>query len=193
MMAVLLGIGLVAALLYLAGGHGGWHAGQFGEGWRGSGMHHYGNGWYIAPWVVVGLIGALLVATIGLFPLLVMAGGGYLVYRMASGRGPRVPAMAFRPTGPGAAPAPVEDGIFCPSCERPVSRHWATCPHCGYRKYVAPDLIQRRCATCGTELQKEWSACPYCSTRIDAPAVVPAPGPAQPKSAPAPVETSLTF
>jgi len=154
-------------------------------------MHHHGPG--PAPWIVFGLIGALLaVAFGGLIPLLVVFGGGYLIYRWLSGsNAPRVPSLNFRSQGPGGVPAPVEQGIFCPSCEQPVSRNWATCPNCGYRKYVAPDLIQRRCATCGTDLQKDWNACPYCSSRIDTPLLMPAPGPAQARPAP-PAETATS-
>jgi len=90
-----------------------------------------------------------------------------------------MPAINLGMRGPGGVADAAEQGIFCPSCNTAVSRNWATCPHCGYRKFLAPDLIRRRCTTCGTELQKDWNACPYCSTRIDAPLTAPAPGPAQ--------------
>ena len=140
----------------------------------------FGLFWVLAAGLLVaGLIGVLVAVFIGLLPVIAMVGGGYLLFRAFSGQGPRFRAMNFRGHGPGRMAAPIEQGIFCPSCNSPVSRQWATCPHCGYRKYLAPDLIQRRCGTCGTEVQKDWNACPYCSTRIDAPLTAPAPGPAQ--------------
>lgn len=129
--------------------------------------------------LLASIVGVLVFAVFSLLPVVVMVGGGFLLFRAFAGHGPRGRTLNFRPHGPGRMAAPVEQGIFCPSCSQPVSRQWATCPHCGYRKYVAPDLIQRRCATCGTELQKDWNACPYCSTRIDAPLTAPAPGPGQ--------------
>jgi len=180
--ALLLGMGLVVgALLVLSSWHHGYHAFGFpgyGYGWRGPGM--FGLFWaFAAALLVVGMIGVLVAVFIGLLPVIAMVGAGYLLFRAFSGHGPRWRAMNFRGHGPGRMAAPVEQGIFCPSCNHSVSRQWATCPHCGYRKYLAPDLIQRRCATCGTELQKDWNACPYCSTRIDAPLTAPAPGPAQ--------------
>lgn len=184
-MGLLLGIGIVAAFLLLMSGH----LGHVGAGWRGPIMTSW-HGAPAAPWLAFGLAGALLLALVGLFPLALVIGGGYLLYRVLSGGSVHMPAFSLGRTGAGGAPSPVEPGIFCPSCERPVSRNWATCPHCGYRKYVAPDLIQRRCATCGTELQKDWNACPYCSTRIDTPLLVPAPGPAAPKTEEAPREAT---
>lgn len=132
------------------------------------------------PFILAGVIALAVFAVIGLAPIAVMIGGGFVLFKMLNGSGPHVPAMRFRGYGPGRMAAPVEQGIFCPSCNEPVSRQWATCPHCGYRKYLAPDLIQRRCGTCGTELQKDWNACPYCSTRVDAPLLAAAPGPSQP-------------
>jgi DNA-directed RNA polymerase subunit RPC12/RpoP len=137
-------------------------------------MHgYYGPG--MAPWLVFGTIGALLAAAFGLLPLALMVAGGYFLYRWFSGKGAPMPAFATHPQGPGGSAPPAEQGIFCPACNGPVHRNWATCPHCGYRKYVAPDLIQRRCANCGTQLQKDWNACPYCSTRIDEPVTMPSP------------------
>ncbi|HEV7216260.1 MAG TPA: zinc ribbon domain-containing protein [Chloroflexota bacterium] len=136
-----------------------------------------------AALLIASIVGVLAVAFFSLLPVVVMVGGGYLLFRAVSGgghsHGLRTRSMSFRAHGPGRIAAPVEQGIFCPSCNQPVSRQWATCPHCGYRKYLAPDLIQRRCATCSTELQKDWNACPYCSTRIDAPLTAAAPGPGQ--------------
>ncbi len=129
--------------------------------------------------LIASIVGMLAVAFFSLLPVIAVVGGGFLLFRAFSGHAPRQRAMNFRSHGPGRMAAPVEHGIFCPSCNHPVSRQWATCPHCGYRKYLAPDLIQRRCGTCGTELLKDWNACPYCSTRIDAPLTAPAPGPAQ--------------
>jgi RNA polymerase subunit RPABC4/transcription elongation factor Spt4 len=90
-----------------------------------------------------------------------------------------MPTLNLGMRGPGGVADTAEQGIFCPSCNTAVSRNWATCPHCGYRKYTAPDLIRRRCTTCGTELQKDWNACPYCSTTITEPVTASAPGPAQ--------------
>ena len=135
-----------------------------------------------AALLVASIVGVLAVAFFSLLPIVVMVGGGFLLFRAVSGghsHGLRTHSMRFGAHGPGRVAAPVEQGIFCPSCNQPVSRQWATCPHCGYRKYLAPDLIQRRCATCSTELQKDWNACPYCSTRIDAPLTAAAPGPGQ--------------
>ncbi len=149
------------------------------QGWRGHGMFGL-FGFLMAALLVAGIIGVLAVTVLSLLPIVAVVGAGFLLFRAFSGgQGPRLRAMDFRSHGPGRMAAPVEQGIFCPSCNQPVSRQWATCPHCGYRKYLAPDLIQRRCSTCGTELQKDWNACPYCSTRIDAPLTAPAPGPAQ--------------
>ena len=136
-----------------------------------------------AALLIASIVGVLAVAFFSLLPVVVMVGGGFLLFRAVSGgghsHGLRPHSMRFGAHGPGRMAAPVEQGIFCPSCNQPVSRQWATCPHCGYRKYLAPDLIQRRCATCSTELQKDWNACPYCSTRIDAPLTAAAPGPGQ--------------
>ncbi len=178
-MAILAGIGIVALILLLTSGHG-WHAhagpGIFGP----RGYRPYGFG--MPLWPVFLLIGAIVATAMGLLPLLLVGLGGFALYRWLSGGKAQIPSFAsFGRQGAGGTPASAEPGYFCPSCSQPVSRDWATCPACGYRKYVAPDLIQRRCSTCGTELQKDWNACPYCSTRIDEPVTAPAPGPAQPQ------------
>lgn len=177
----LLGMALVAGLFYVAHNRGGdWHS-----------MTRWHDG--PPPWLIIGGFAVLLLTMMHLLPLLIIGAGGYAVYRVLSnghfgaGSWSRRP-MSFGMRGPGGVADIAEQGIYCPSCNAPVARNWATCPSCGYRKYVAPDLIHRRCVTCGTELQKEWKACPYCSTTITEPITAPAPGPAETRG---PTSTAL--
>jgi len=180
MMGLIFGIAIVAGLFYLANNR--------NMDWRGGLMNN--NHWHEGPppLLIIAGFGLLLLLMTHLWPLLIIGAGGYLTYRVLSSNKGGLRSMNLGLRGPGGVADAAEQGIFCPSCNTAVSRNWATCPHCGYRKYSAPDLIRRRCTTCGTELQKDWNACPYCSTTINEPITAAAPGPAQPQG---PTSTAL--
>ncbi|MGI8914322.1 MAG: zinc ribbon domain-containing protein [Chloroflexota bacterium] len=179
-MGLIFGIVIVAGFLYFANNR--------NMDWRGGLMNN--NHWHEGPpplLIIVGF-GILLLLMMHMLPLLIIGAGGYFAYRVLSHNKGSMPVINLGTRGPGRVADAAEAGIFCPSCNTAVSRNWATCPHCGYRKYLAPELIRRRCSTCGTELQKDWNACPYCSTTIQEPITASAPGPAQPQG---PTSTAL--
>ncbi len=175
-MGLLIGMGIVAIVLMMASGHHA-HAPWAGRGPM-MGPHWHAGG--PPPFIIAAIVGGLVLLATGFAPLLLVGAGAFALFRRFGGhKGGYLPLGGRHHFGPGRTPPPAEEGIFCPSCEQQVSRDWATCPHCGYRKYLAPDLINRRCSTCGTQLQKDWHACPYCSTRVDEPITVHPPSAAQ--------------
>ncbi len=47
----------------------------------------------------------------------------------------------------------------CPSCNKPVSAEFVTCPYCEYR-------LVCKCPKCDSHVERDWQVCPYCSEQL---------------------------
>lgn len=71
--------------------------------------------------------------------LAILAGGVYLIVRLASRSGSK--SQASR----------------CPSCGGVVEDAFLRCPECGHR-------LKQNCQACGKVIKTSWDICPYCES-----------------------------
>ena len=85
------------------------------------------------------------------FWLLLIVGGGYLLYRL----------LRSHQTGANHRPYGHFRNGNCPQCKAPVESAFLRCPECGYR-------LKRNCPECGKIVQTRWQICPYCEADLKA-------------------------
>ena len=87
--------------------------------------------------------------TYQLFWLILIVGGGYLLYRLLKGN----------PSAPTPGPYSHFTTGRCPECKAPVEAAFLRCPECGTR-------LKRNCPECGKIVKTRWQVCPYCEARL---------------------------
>lgn len=87
-----------------------------------------------------------------LWGLLVLFGNliGLLIYLLV--RQDQIQVARGQTTAPGPASKTTRT---CPSCQRPVDKDFAYCPHCG-------TTIQQVCPGCKKPVERAWKVCPHC-------------------------------
>lgn len=90
-----------------------------------------------------------------LFWLLLIVGGGYLMYRLIK---------SSQSGGNNRAYGHFQSGS-CPGCKAPVEADFMRCPECGFR-------LKRNCPQCGKIIKTHWQICPYCEADIETSGII---------------------
>jgi RNA polymerase subunit RPABC4/transcription elongation factor Spt4 len=106
-----------------------------------------------------GVLWALLVLIGNLIGLLI-----YLIVRQdhplpARGK-TSAPVPAVSPPSPSPPASPARTPLVCPSCQKPLEKDFAFCPHCGA-------ALRRVCRNCGKPVEQGWKICPHCGAQLE--------------------------